>query len=308
MPGTASAPARPSGCRAGRRSRRGGCRRRCRSAPAPAARALRNANSSRPSATASHSDCRNSGADLVAAAGAVELRHRRRHRHQHAHRHHHRQPEQRRADRHRGQRARCRGGRRSRCRRSRSARSTGGRPPAARRARGACALRAASACGDGFGHGVARCSHRCGGIQRWRVGSGAVAILASAPPSRRTQGDADAHAPSTARRTTDASDTPRHRPRRAAACENCGAPLLGPHCYACGQPVKGLVRHFSSIIGDFLDSVFNIDARVFRTIGPLFARAGLPVAGILRRPARALRHPGAPVRVPAASSRSSSPA
>ena len=38
--------------------------------------------------------------------------------------------------------------------------------------------------------------------------------------------------------------------------------------------MKGLVRHFSSIIGDFLDSVFNIDARVFRTLWPLFAKPG----------------------------------
>src|SRR5262245_12962070 len=58
------------------------------------------------------------------------------------------------------------------------------------------------------------------------------------------------------------------------ACQNCGVPLLGEHCYACGQPVKGLVRHFSSIIGDFLDSVLNIDARVFRTLWPLFAKPG----------------------------------
>jgi hypothetical protein len=56
------------------------------------------------------------------------------------------------------------------------------------------------------------------------------------------------------------------------ACQNCGEPLLGPHCYRCGQPVSGLVRHFSSIVGDFLDSVLNIDARVFRTLWPLFAR------------------------------------
>lgn len=58
------------------------------------------------------------------------------------------------------------------------------------------------------------------------------------------------------------------------ACGNCGAPLLGDHCYACGQPVKGLVRHFSSIIGDALDSVFNLDTRIFRTLGPLFAKPG----------------------------------
>ncbi len=60
----------------------------------------------------------------------------------------------------------------------------------------------------------------------------------------------------------------------APVCENCGAPLLGPHCYRCGQPVDGLVRHFSSIIGDFLDTVLNIDARVFRSIWPLFAKPG----------------------------------
>ena len=58
------------------------------------------------------------------------------------------------------------------------------------------------------------------------------------------------------------------------ACQNCGVPLLGEHCYACGQPVKGLVRHFTSIVGDFLDSVLNIDARVFRTLWPLFAKPG----------------------------------
>jgi len=60
----------------------------------------------------------------------------------------------------------------------------------------------------------------------------------------------------------------------APACQNCGTPLLGPHCYRCGQPVNGLVRHFSSIMGDFADSVLNIDARVFRTLWPLFARPG----------------------------------
>ena len=60
----------------------------------------------------------------------------------------------------------------------------------------------------------------------------------------------------------------------ARACQNCGEPLLGEHCYACGQPVKGLVRHFSSIIGDFFDTVLNIDSRVFRTLGPLFAKPG----------------------------------
>lgn len=58
------------------------------------------------------------------------------------------------------------------------------------------------------------------------------------------------------------------------ACGNCGTPLLGGHCYACGQPVKGLVRHFSSIVGDFFDSVFDFDARTPRTLWPLLAKPG----------------------------------
>lgn len=60
----------------------------------------------------------------------------------------------------------------------------------------------------------------------------------------------------------------------ARNCENCGRALLGDFCYACGQPVKGLVRHFSSIIGDFADSVLNLDTRLPRTLWPLLAKPG----------------------------------
>jgi len=58
------------------------------------------------------------------------------------------------------------------------------------------------------------------------------------------------------------------------ACQNCGTPMLGDHCYACGQPVKGLVRHFGSIVGDFVDSVFDLDSRLLRTLPPLLFRPG----------------------------------
>lgn len=57
-------------------------------------------------------------------------------------------------------------------------------------------------------------------------------------------------------------------------CQNCGVPLLGEHCYACGQPTKGLVRHFTSIVGDFMDSVFELDSRILRTLGPLLFKPG----------------------------------
>ncbi len=57
-------------------------------------------------------------------------------------------------------------------------------------------------------------------------------------------------------------------------CGNCGAPLFGPHCFRCGQPDHGLVRHFSSILGDLADSVLQIDSRLTRTLGPLLLRPG----------------------------------
>jgi hypothetical protein len=57
-------------------------------------------------------------------------------------------------------------------------------------------------------------------------------------------------------------------------CDNCGSQLLGEHCYACGQPTKGLVRHFGSILGDFFDSVLNLDTRTFRTLVPLLFKPG----------------------------------
>ncbi len=75
----------------------------------------------------------------------------------------------------------------------------------------------------------------------------------------------------------DAPDAQPAAPAAAAVgrrCDNCGAQLLGEHCFACGQPTKGLVRHFSSILGDFFDSVFNLDTRTFRTLGPLLVKPG----------------------------------
>lgn len=58
------------------------------------------------------------------------------------------------------------------------------------------------------------------------------------------------------------------------ACRNCGVTLLGEHCWQCGQPVKGLVRPLPSWIADFLDTVFEYDGRLWRTLGPLLFRPG----------------------------------
>ncbi|QBB69177.1 DUF3667 domain-containing protein [Pseudolysobacter antarcticus] len=63
-------------------------------------------------------------------------------------------------------------------------------------------------------------------------------------------------------------------PAPGAHCANCRTPLLGPYCYACGQPIKGLIRHLASIFHDLLDTIFNIDSRILHTFFPLYFRPG----------------------------------
>ena len=63
-------------------------------------------------------------------------------------------------------------------------------------------------------------------------------------------------------------------PPVAGYCLNCGAPMYGEHCYHCGQPRKGLIRQFSSILGDFLDTVLSLDQRTLRTLFPLYFQPG----------------------------------
>jgi hypothetical protein len=57
-------------------------------------------------------------------------------------------------------------------------------------------------------------------------------------------------------------------------CPNCGAPAHGPYCYACGQSEKGMIRHLSEVLVDLADIVFNVDSRVFRSLGDLYFRPG----------------------------------
>ena len=92
-----------------------------------------------------------------------------------------------------------------------------------------------------------------------------LAPPASAADAAAADADFDAAAP--------AQEAPRESATRTL-CANCGAPLLGEHCYACGQPVKGMIRQLSSILADFADTVLNIDSRIFRTILPLYVRPG----------------------------------
>jgi hypothetical protein len=62
--------------------------------------------------------------------------------------------------------------------------------------------------------------------------------------------------------------------RPIAVCLNCGAPLQGAYCHACGQPVKGMIRPLSGMLHDVADTIFNIDSRVFHSLLPLYFRPG----------------------------------
>ena len=106
---------------------------------------------------------------------------------------------------------------------------------------------------------------------------GPAAATAPATPAGEPVANADAVAAEPAAPEPPAplvTPAPYTPPPRARRCENCATPLLGEHCYACGQPTKGLIRQFGTILGDFLDTVLNIDSRVFRTIPPLLLHPG----------------------------------
>lgn len=71
-----------------------------------------------------------------------------------------------------------------------------------------------------------------------------------------------------------AAAPPPPAPAPPKPCGNCGAPMQGPFCYACGQPEKGMIRHLASVMSDVADTIFNVDSRIFRSILPLYLRPG----------------------------------
>jgi hypothetical protein len=58
-----------------------------------------------------------------------------------------------------------------------------------------------------------------------------------------------------------------------AACLNCGAPLTGGYCAACGQPAH-IHRSFVSLGHDILHSVFHFDTKFWRTLPELVLHPG----------------------------------
>lgn len=65
-----------------------------------------------------------------------------------------------------------------------------------------------------------------------------------------------------------------------ADCENCGTPLQGEFCHACGQSVHSPTRHFGHAVEEFFEAFWHLDGRVFRTLRELMA-PGRVAAGYL---------------------------
>lgn len=61
---------------------------------------------------------------------------------------------------------------------------------------------------------------------------------------------------------------------RGRICENCDTVLQGPFCHRCGQPEKTPIRNLLALSGDAFDYLFDVDARVWRTLVSLFFRPG----------------------------------
>ena len=112
----------------------------------------------------------------------------------------------------------------------------------------------------------------------------AAPLPAAAPAAIEAAREAEASAAPDATAAADSPQPPDPGPAPAPAaephahaktlCANCGSELFGPHCYRCGQPVKGMVRQLTSILADVGDTILNIDSRIFRTLWPLLTKPG----------------------------------
>ena len=60
----------------------------------------------------------------------------------------------------------------------------------------------------------------------------------------------------------------------AQQCDNCYTLLQGDFCHQCGQEKKSYIRNVSGVVTEFFGEFSNWDARVWRTLVPLWFRPG----------------------------------
>jgi hypothetical protein len=57
-------------------------------------------------------------------------------------------------------------------------------------------------------------------------------------------------------------------------CRNCGTPLVGRYCHRCGQRHRTAKPSITMVVERIVDSVFEVDSRILRTLRLLFLRPG----------------------------------
>ena len=60
----------------------------------------------------------------------------------------------------------------------------------------------------------------------------------------------------------------------APSCQNCGAPLSGHYCAACGQRHEPHIHSLREFLAEAAESITHADSRVWRTLWPLLVKPG----------------------------------
>jgi hypothetical protein len=67
---------------------------------------------------------------------------------------------------------------------------------------------------------------------------------------------------------------PKHGLEIGAPCPNCGTPLAGPWCYACGQKGQEFHRSVWHLLTESFESLTHFDGRFWKTLPNLLVRPG----------------------------------
>ena len=60
---------------------------------------------------------------------------------------------------------------------------------------------------------------------------------------------------------------------QGAQCDNCHTQLQGPFCHKCGQEKRNILRNAFGLVGEFFGEFSNWDARLWRTLIPLWFKS-----------------------------------
>jgi Protein of unknown function (DUF3667) len=65
-----------------------------------------------------------------------------------------------------------------------------------------------------------------------------------------------------------------HKTTHGSNCQNCGEPLAGPYCSACGQHDVDYHRSFGPMVEDALEGFFHFDGKFLKSARYIFTRPG----------------------------------